>query len=67
MLWFTVFLNLFLITKFSTVINIQGPLKIEFEGDPPTFSELEKKYPEVKLGGFYQPSDCIAQHWVCQI
>jgi len=44
-------------------LKLEGPLKIEFVGDPPTFSELETKYPEVKQGGFYQPSDCIAQHW----
>ena len=39
----------------------EGRLTLQFNGTPPTFDEIARDNPNLKKGGFYFPSNCIAR------
>ena len=45
--------------------NLNGPLKITFES--PSFQEIAKKYPQLKIGGLYEPIWCMPRFKVAII
>jgi len=42
-------------------LKLVGKLAVSFDEEPPTFEELEKRFPEIQPGGYFKPK-CKTEH-----